>query len=440
MFNIDRRSLLKGSTALALGAALTPAQLLGYAKAWAADMKFKPEAGAELRLLRWKRFIQSEEDAFLALIDAFTQATGVKVTVESEFMDDIQPKASVAANVGSGPDLIWGLYSTAHLFPDKLIDLTDVADHLGGQYGGWVEAAETYGKGDGGNWINIPICFGGNYLNYRNSMIEAAGFQSVPEDLEGFLEMSKALKANGTPMGMALGHASGDGNAWTHWALWAHDAYVVDENDKVILDSPEAVKACEYVKALYDTWIPGTASWNDGSNNKAFLAGEVSVTNNGISIYQKALTEGMTDISEDMDHAFYPVGVSGKPTELHVAWSLMAFKYSKYPNACKALFEFIMSKPQYDDWLVGSVAYLTHPLNGYDDNPIWTSDPKRTIFRDCAKRTLTAGGKGSVGERAAAALADFIVVDMLASAATGQTTPEEAVQQATRKAKRIYRS
>ena len=77
---------------------------------------------------------------------------------------------------------------------------------------------------------------------------------------------------------MALGHASGDGNAWVHWCLWAHGGNLVDKNDKVIINSPETVKALEYAKAaLRRTSIPGTASWNDAFNNKAFLAGEISL-------------------------------------------------------------------------------------------------------------------------------------------------------------------
>jgi multiple sugar transport system substrate-binding protein len=44
----------------------------------------------------------------VTLIDAFTKATGVRVTISRESVDDVQPKASVAANIGSGPDLIWG--------------------------------------------------------------------------------------------------------------------------------------------------------------------------------------------------------------------------------------------------------------------------------------------------------------------------------------------
>ena len=41
--------------------------------------------------------------------------------------------------------------------------------------------------------------------------------------------------------------------------------------------------------------IPGTASWNDSSNNKAFLAGEIHWTNNGISIYVAAQNSDQED-------------------------------------------------------------------------------------------------------------------------------------------------
>lgn len=436
MPGMTRRRLL-GTTAATAGLVAAGPGLLGWARAWAADSPWKPEDGAALSVLRWKRFIQSEEDAFTALVDAFTKATGIAVEVSNESMDDVQPKASVAANVGSGPDLVWGLFSLPFLFPDKCVDMTDVADYLGGKYGGWVEAAQVYGK-SGGKWIDIPLCFGGNYINYRKSAVEKAGFKEVPQDLDGFLELCRGLKAAGVAPGMALGHATGDANAWVHWALWSHGAAMVDENDKVILDSPESREACEYVKKLYETFVPGTASWNDANNNKAFLAGEVSLTNNGISIYQKALVDGM-DMKEDIDHSFYPIGPVGKPTEFHLCYPMLAFTYSKYPQACKAFVAFLMDAQNYNQWLEGAVGYLTHSLNAFDENPIWTSDPKRTIFREAGKRTLTAGYRGSVGERAAAALAEFIIVDMFANSATGRLSVDEAVAQADRQARRIYR-
>jgi multiple sugar transport system substrate-binding protein len=439
----NRRHALKTGAAL-LGAA-GAGNLALFSQAWAQASPFKPEAGAALSILRWKRFIQSEEDSFNALVANFTKATGVDVKIINEALDDVQPKASVAANTNQGPDLFWGLYSLPHLFPSKVIDVTDVADYLGKKYGGWVPTAETYGKGADGKWIAIPAAYNGNLINYRQSMIEKAGFKEVPKDTAGFLELMKALKAKSVPGGFALGRASGDGNAWVHWALWAHGANLVNAKDEVVINSPETVKGLEYIKALSDEFVSGTASWNDAFNNKAFLESQVSLTNNGVSIYAAAKTGAakgeakMKEVMDDMNHALWPVGPVGKPTESHIAYPMMAMRYTKFPNAAKAFMAFMLEAENYDKWLIDSVAYLTHPLNAYDNNAVWKSDPKLSMVRDVAKRTLTAGGLGSVGEKAASALADFVLLDMVASVCTGRASIKDAISVAERQAKRIYR-
>ena len=437
-----RRNVLKTGAVLAGAGA---ANLVAWATAWAQASPFKPEKGAAIQLLRWKRFVQSEEDSFMALVAAFTKATGVDVKVINESLDDVQPKASVAANTNQGPDMFWGLYSLPHLFPTKVADVSDVAGYLGKKYGGWVPTAETYGKGPGGKWIAIPVAYNGNVINFRQSMIEKAGFKEVPKDTAGFLELMKALKEKSIPGGFALGRASGDGNAWVHWALWSHGANLVDKGDKVVINSPETVKALEYIKALSDTFVAGTASWNDAFNNKAFLESQISLTNNGVAIYAAAKAGAakgdakLQDVMDDMNHALWPIGPVGTPTEFHIAYPLMVMKYSKVPNACKAFMSFMLEAENYNKWLVDSVAYLTHPLNAYDDNAVWKTDPKLSMLRDVGKRTLTAGGLGSVGEKAAGALADFVMLDMVASVCTGRATIKDAISVAERQARRIYR-
>ncbi len=440
--NFSRRDALKAAGTLA--AAGATGNLALFANAWAQVSPWKPEPGAKVQLMRWKRFVQSEEDGFMQIVAAYKAATGVEVTVLNESLDDVQPKASVAANTGQGPDMFWGLYSLPHLFPDKLVDLTDVADYLGKKYGGWMPSAQTYGQ-SGGKWIAIPVAYNGNVINYRQSMIEKAGFKEFPKDNASFLELMKALKAKSVPGGFALGRASGDGNAWVHWALWSNGGNLVDKNDKVVINSPETVKALEYAKALSATFVNGTASWNDAFNNKAFLTGEVSVTNNGVSIYAAAKAgaakgeANMKAVMDDMNHSLWPIGPIGVPTEFHIAYPLMIMKYSKYPNACKSFIAFMMEAAQYDKWLVSAVAYLSHPLNAFDANPVWKSDPKLSMLKDAGRRTWTAGGQGSVGEKAASALADFIVLDMVASVCTDRASIKDAIAVAERQATRIYR-
>ncbi|MCZ8258829.1 MAG: extracellular solute-binding protein [Beijerinckiaceae bacterium] len=441
--SFDRRTFLSGTATLGAGAMLAGSGLTDFARAWAQAAPFKPEANASIQILRWKRFIQAEEDGFMALVAAFTKATGVKVNVINESLDDVQPKASVAANTNQGPDMFWGLYSLPHLFPAKCTDVSDVANYLGKKYGGWAPTAETYGKSQG-KWIALPVAYNANVINYRQSMIEKAGFKEMPKDTAGFLELMKALKAKSVPGGFALGRASGDGNAWVHWALWSHGGNTVDKNDKVTINSPETAKALEYAKALSDTFVPGCASWNDAFNNKAFLAGEVSVTNNGVSIYAAAKAGAdkdpkMKEVRDDMNHSVWPVGPVGKPTEFHIAYPMLIMKYSKVPNACKAFMTFMMEAENYNKWLEAAVAYLSHPLKAYDANAVWTSDPKLSVAKPAAWNTLTAGGQGSVGERAASALADFVVLDMFASVCTGRETVPGAMAVADRQLRRIYR-
>jgi multiple sugar transport system substrate-binding protein len=117
----------------------------------------------------------------------------------------------------------------------------------------------------------------------------------------------------------------------------------------------------------------------------------------------------------------------------------MAMNYTKFPNAVKAFFAYWMEADQYNKWLTGSQGYMTHTLKAYDANTVWDEDPKRKVFRDAATRTLTAGYPGSIGERAASAIADFIVLDMFANYVTGRASADDAIKSAARSASRIYR-
>ena len=119
MHDFTRRSVLKGGTALAAAGALTGPALLEFAKAWAQTAPWKAEKGAKLTVMRWKRFVPAEDDAFNAMVAAFKKATGTEMNVFSESFEDVQPKASVAANTGSGLDHGLGPAYAAAAVPDQ---------------------------------------------------------------------------------------------------------------------------------------------------------------------------------------------------------------------------------------------------------------------------------------------------------------------------------
>lgn len=398
------------------------------------------EDGATLRVLRPTKFVDADDTIWLENTKKFTEETGVDVRVDFESWEDLRPKTAVAANVGQGPDIVVAWSDDPHQFPGKTVDLTDIATYLGEKYGGWWPLAERYGKGDGDSWISMPIGASGGRVVYRQSWVNEAGFDSVPEDPAQFLELCRKLNENGHPAGLALGNATGDANAWCHWLVWAHGGAMVDENDQVIIDSPETVEALKYGKELYGTFIPGTESWLDPSNNKAFLAEQIGLTQNGISIYYAAKTsddEAMQTLAEDIYHARMPVGPVGQPTERSLVVNAMVFNYSPYPNAAKQYLRFMMEKEQYHTWLQECIGYWNHPLQAYDASPVW-EDPKHAPYKHVLKDSLWDGYKGSLGEASAAVLAEFVMVNMVAAVCTGQLTPEEAAAEAARRAKRYY--
>ena len=287
----------------------------------------------------------------------------------------------------------------------------------------------------------MPLATSGNALCYRESWVKEAGFSEIPKDTKGFLELCKALKAKGHPPGFAHGKAVGDGNNYAHWIVWSHGGRMVDETGKVVINSPETIAGLRYAREMYQTFIPGTEAWLDINNNRAFLAGDVSLTANGISLYYSAKNDPkLADLAKDIKTANLPVGPVGRPVELAQTTSAVVMKYTKFPNAAKAYLQFMYDKPQMDAWITASSAYCCPSLKGLIDNPVWDADPNNKPYAR-ASETLTPNGyAGPLGPASAAVMADYVMVDMVAEAATGQRTPEDAAKRAEQRAQRYYRN
>ena len=440
MSEFKRRRFLKTSAGWAAGAAAGP--LIWVKDAHAQQWTSTPEKGAKLRVLRWSRFVQGDIDQYMKNVEAFKAKYNIDVRVDSEGWEDVRPKAAVAANTGAGPDIILSTNDDANLYPEKLVDVSDVCNYLGSKYGGFYPVCDPYLKPDGKKWIGVPLGVAGVCMVYRQSAIKAAGFDAFPKDTDGFLKLCKALKEKNTPPGFALGNATGDGNTWCQWLVWSFGGKLVDANNKVVIDSPETIKALEYAKELYGTFAPGTLSWLDPNNNKAFLDGQIFLTNNGISVYYAAKNSQdpkVKELAADIYHANMPVGPIGRPTEFQLFFNQMIFRYTKYPKAAKEFLKFMMEPEQMDAWVQAGIGYVTPALRYYEKNPIWTVDPKHTPYRDSMKNMIPSGYAGKMGYASAGALADFIVVNMVAEAASGSKTPKEAAERAQKRAERYYK-
>ena len=278
---------------------------------------------------------------------------------------------------------------------------------------------------------------------YRESMLKAAGFDTFPNDMPGFLKLCQALKAKNTPAGFALGNATGD-SSWTHWLVWAHGGKLVDAKNNVVINSPETIAALEYGKQLYETFIPGTLSWLDPNNNKAFLDGQIA-PHRQRHLRSTTRPRRRTDPKLAGDGQGHParaisrIGLDGKDRVLNLVFPMMIFKYSKYPNAAKEYLRFMMEKEQYVPWQEASIGYVCHPLAAYEKSAFWTADPKITPVPRLHEGHDAQRLRRPMGYASAAATADFIIPNMVAEAASGSKTPKEAAARAQARAERYYK-
>src|SRR5260221_9183065 len=179
-----RDALALGVSAAALAAtgaqAQTPASTIKDADVAAPALPI--EKGASLRMLRPVRFVQADEDVFRANAAKFTEKTGVEVKVDFVGWEDINQQTAVTSNSGAGPDIIIGFSDAPHIYVDKLIELTDVADYLGKRYGGWRPLAQKSGQRSKSDaWIGLPFGATAGPPHNRKRGPQSVGSDKVPD-------------------------------------------------------------------------------------------------------------------------------------------------------------------------------------------------------------------------------------------------------------------
>jgi multiple sugar transport system substrate-binding protein len=192
-----------------------------------------------------------------------------------------------------------------------------------------------------------------------------------------------------------------------------------------------------------ETMDEGGLAWDDTSNNRAFLSGTISATNNGASIYLEAkkkpdtyLTEKGTPMKDDILHAGIPAGAGGQFNEPGPFTNLV-MKYSKNQDAAKKFISWISSKDIFDQWFRSQQGYTAGPTKMWEAHEVWDADPVMAPFKRIPVTGRMAGYAGPPSQKAAEARTKYVIVDMYAKAIQGMP-PEDAVKWAHGELVKIY--
>jgi multiple sugar transport system substrate-binding protein len=442
MTHINRRRLLKLSAVSAVVATNG-----GLAAILAARSAPAYAQGVTVHWLRWADFVPASDQLLKnQLAPECGKALGIKLNVETINANDLQARATAAIQSGTGPDIICAFNNWPQLYIESLVDVSDVAPEIGKSQGGYYEVCRIVST-MGNKWIGVPWCVVGGLLVYRKSWFEAIGYSAgkFPQTWDEYRAAGTKLKAQGHPFGQTLGHTFGDAPGFWYPYLWSWGGKEVGADGKtVVLNSKETVESVKFAIALWkEAHDEGGLSWDDSSNNRAFLSGTISCTDNGASIYLEAkkkpdsyLTEKGSPLRDDILHALPPKGAAGRFI-YPLTMTNMLMGYSKNQKPAKDFLRWVSSKEIFDQWFTSQQGFTDAPTKDWENHKVWSMDPVMRPYKDIASNGRLVGYAGPPNRAAAEALTKYIIVDMYAKAVQGMP-PADAVKWAHQELVKIY--
>src|SRR5437899_4546972 len=301
--------------------------------------------GTTLHWVRGSDYVPVSDQTLRTKINEQAQKDlGIKINLEGVDGLTIQARVTSAVQSGNGPDIISAINNWAQLYADSVADVSDVAEEIGKAQGGYYETSKAIAY-DGKKWLAVPNTIVGLQIANRVSWWNEIGYgpEKYPETWEEWREAGKKLKAKGHPIGQTLAHAFGDANAFWYPYLWSWGGKEVEADGKtVVLNSPGTVESVKFAVGFWkDACDDGAFAWDDSGNNRAFLAGTISATNNGASIYIEAkkkpdsyLTETGKPLRDDCFHTPLPTAPAGQ-FSWHVPFADMVMGSGKHQTAAK---------------------------------------------------------------------------------------------------------
>jgi multiple sugar transport system substrate-binding protein len=301
---LSRRDVLR-TTAAGAGVLAAGGVAPAFGQAAKPDRALPQGAAGTLTVIHRTEYFEQAQTIFRDVVSGFAQANGVKLdisTTNPESFGDFLGKMTAAVAARNPPDFAYtSNVSIAQMNLLGLVeDVTDVVDEAVRRYGNIMPGinAPANGRLDGG-WKAVPFIASATGHFIRGDKLKDKGID--PAGLKTYEQRRAAALAISDPGSQFWGwgltaNQSGDGYGFVISAIQAFGGHYTDETGlKVRFNSPETIKAVEWLAETYDRkgrfgpmLPPGIESWGDISNNEAFLAGSIGYTHNAFSLYAQA--------------------------------------------------------------------------------------------------------------------------------------------------------
>ena len=383
-----KTSRISRRRALKLGAAAASLPLVHIRTAGAAG---------KLSFGMWDHWMPEGNDVVRKVVAEWAEKNKVDVTVDFLTTNGEKIFITMAAEAQArrGHDMFAFDAWTVHQWHEKLVPVDDIMASLIGKYGPVDPSSAYLGKIDG-HWMAVPTSLGTSPLPAcaRISMLKRyAGIdvqamypahETSPEAGAGWtydaqLHAAEACFKAGFPFAIGCGTTTDSVETWG--AMFAaHGAELMDANGTITVNSDAVRTALDYARRLLPFLPRDTVSYDNASNNRAFISGKSALIYNPPSAWAVAKRDA-PPIAEDSWTFPNPRGPKGRfvPTRPYF-WGLWQFGQNQ--SAGKDLLLHLMQRETLEFMANGAMGYDIPQFPSMLNFKVWeeVGPPRGTIY------------------------------------------------------------
>jgi multiple sugar transport system substrate-binding protein len=410
----------------------------------------------KLRILHWVHFVPAYDEWFNKKYAVeWGEKNDTEVTVDNIGIAGINARAAAEVSAQKGHDLFLFNWPPPS-FEEQTVDMRDVYTELERKFGRPIDLAvkSTYNPKTKKYFAFSPS-FTPDPVNYRQDLFGAVGMPQGPRSWDDVRRKGAEIKKRfGNPVGVGLANEIDTGMAM-RTIMYSFGAHEQDEAGNLALDSKQTLEALKFVKALFqEAMTPEVFTWDASSNNRAMLAGRISVALNAISITREAertnpkivspATKKEIELKREIGLTKALRGPARAIGLEHVMNCYVIWKFAEnIEGAKKFLIDYTTNFreaflagqfydfPCFQKTVPDLVKLLAH-------DPKASPPDKYKVLEDVLDWATNVGFPGYSNAAIDEIFNTWVLNVMFAKAASGSATPEEALKEAVAACQRIF--
>jgi multiple sugar transport system substrate-binding protein len=400
-------------------------------------------AAKTLKILQWNHFVPAFDKWFNGeYVKEWGQKNDTQVTVDNGGVTTLNSRAAAEVSARQGHDLFLFL-SPPPVYEEQVVDMSDVYSEVEKKHGKPIDLGikSTYNPR-----TKKYFAFSDSYvpdpINYRKDLWDDVGMQ--PDDWDMIRKGGAKIKQkHNIPIGIGLS-AELDTAMAMRAIMYAFGSSVQDEQGKLVLNSKPTLEAVKFVKALYtEAMTPEVLAWDPSSNNRAMIAGQLSLALNAISITRTAEDQKLP-IQKNIWLAKAAKGPVRRIGLEHVMNCYVIWKFAQNIDGAK---KFLVDYVDNFEKAFDASKFYNFPCfpktvpdlqQRISNDPTAIPHDKYKVLSDVLEWATNVGYPGYATAAIDETFTTWVLNTMFAKAATGTLPPEEAIAEAEKSCKQIW--